>query len=66
VPIAPVPMLVSTGDLRFLTDLLTFYGRKVRKIYSVNWPIYGDLFTGSRYKKRRKFWCITIKIRKTQ
>ena len=57
---------LSTGDLRFLTDLLTFYGCKVGKFMAVNRPIYGDLFTGSQYKKRRKFWCIAIKIRKTQ
>jgi hypothetical protein len=32
---------ISTGDLRFLTDLSTFYGRKVRKFTAVNRPIYG-------------------------
>ncbi len=58
--------LVSTRDLRILPDLLTFYSRKVGKFTSVNRPIYGNLFTGSRYKKRRKFWSISIKIRKTQ
>ena len=59
-------LLVSTGDLRFLTDLLTFYGRKVGKFTAVNRPIYGNLFTGSRYKKRRKLRSIAVKIRKTQ
>ncbi len=57
---------LSTGDLRFLTDLLTFYGRKVGKFTAVNRPIYGDLFTGSRYKKRRKLRSVAVKIRKTQ
>jgi len=57
---------LSTGDLRILPDLLTFYGRKVGKFTAVNRQIYGNLFTGSRYKKIRKFWCIAIKIRKTQ
>ena len=47
-----------------LPDLSTFYGRKVGIFTAVKRPIYGNLFTGSRYKKRRKFWCITIKIRK--
>ncbi len=65
-PYSIVLKWLSTGDLRFLPDLLTFYGRKVGKFTAVNRPIYGRLFTGSQYKKRRKFWCITIKIRKTQ
>jgi hypothetical protein len=49
-----------------LPDLLTFYGRKVGKFTAVNRPIYGDLFTGSRYKKRRKLRSVAVKIRKTQ
>jgi hypothetical protein len=67
-PCSPVleVYLLSTGDLQFLPDLSTFYGRKVGKFTAVNRPIYGGLFTGSRYKKRRKFWCIMIKICKTQ
>ena len=57
---------LSTGDLRILPDLLTFYGRKVGKFTAVNRPIYGNLFTGSRYKKRRKLRSIAVKNRKTQ
>ncbi len=45
-----IGFLLSTGVLRILTDLSTFYGRKVGKFMAVNRPIYGDLFTGSRYK----------------
>jgi len=58
--------MVSTGDLQILPDLSTFYGRKVGKFTAVNRPIYSDLFTGSRYKKRRKLRSIAVKIRKTQ
>jgi len=46
---------VSTGDLRFLPDLSTFYGRKVGIFTAVNRPIYGILFTGSQYKKDVNF-----------
>ena len=59
-------MSLSTGDLRILPDLSTFYGRKVGKFTAVNRPIYGDLFTGSQYKKRRKLRSIAVKNRKTQ
>jgi hypothetical protein len=47
-----VGTFLSTGDLRILPDLSTFYGRKVGKFMAVNRPIYGNLFTGSRYKKK--------------
>jgi hypothetical protein len=47
--------LVSTGDLRFLPDLSTFYGRKVSIFTAVNRPIYRILFTGSQYKKDINF-----------
>jgi hypothetical protein len=50
-----VTKLLSTGDLRILPDLSTFYGRKVGKFTAVNRPIYGNLFTGSRYKKDINF-----------
>ncbi len=65
-PSAIVELLLSTGDLRILPNLSTFYGRKVGKFKAVNRPIYGDLFTGSLYKKRRKLRSIAVKILKTQ
>jgi len=61
-----VLQILSTGDLRILPDLSTFYGRKVGKFTAVKRPIYGDLFTGSRYKKRRKLRSVAVKICKTQ
>ncbi len=47
--------LLSTGDLRSLPDLSTFYCRKVGKFTAINRPIYCGLFTGSRYKKDVNF-----------
>ncbi len=34
---------------------IRFYGRKVGKFTAVNRPIYGNLFTGSQYKKDVNF-----------
>ncbi len=42
---------LSTGDLRILPDLSTFYSRKVGKFTAVNRPIYGKLNKFNKYKQ---------------
>ncbi len=42
---------LSTGVLRFRTDLSTFHCRKVGIFMAINWPLYGIQFMGSQYNK---------------